>query len=448
MRMTRQRACGLVLAAAAAAPAAARATWSIVLVNTETKEIAIGSATCLTGFDLKRWLPVMRVGLGGACAQAQVDTFAQNRMLIFNQLALGTAPADMLPLLDAQDGAHESRQYGIVDTLGRAVTFTGSSTFEYSDGVTGQQGDLVYAIQGNILTGAPVVDDAEDAILNTSGDMLAKLMAGMQAARAAGGDGRCSCDPNAPTSCGAPPEMFDKSAHVGFMIDARIGDTDGTCTFTPGCASGSYYMVLNVAFQTDTDPDPVAQLQTLFDAFRTSLIGVPDAVQSTVSFSPPQLVANGSATSTMTITLKDWQGTQGGAGLTVTVVHDTGSAGETSIGAVQDDGGGSYSATLTAGTNTGIDRFKVTIDDGAGGMRPVILTPSPELELVDATPGDLDGDGDVDLVDFAAFGQCFGGANNPPAGSCPPGVDADFDNDGDVDLIDFATFAQNFTGSQ
>jgi hypothetical protein len=62
-------------------------------------------------------------------------------------------------------------------------------------------------------------------------------------------------------------------------------------------------------------------------------------------------------------------------------------------------------------------------------------------------PGDFDGDGDVDLADFAAFAQCFGGANLPPAGSCPPGVDADFDDDGDVDLADFATFAQNFTGS-
>jgi endonuclease/exonuclease/phosphatase family metal-dependent hydrolase len=61
--------------------------------------------------------------------------------------------------------------------------------------------------------------------------------------------------------------------------------------------------------------------------------------------------------------------------------------------------------------------------------------------------GDLDCDGDVDLVDFAALGQCFGGSNNPPAASCPPGADADLDDDGDVDLSDFATFAQHFTGS-
>ena len=60
--------------------------------------------------------------------------------------------------------------------------------------------------------------------------------------------------------------------------------------------------------------------------------------------------------------------------------------------------------------------------------------------------GDFDNDGDVDLSDFSQFSLCFGGANLPPAGSCPPGVDADFDDDGDVDLGDFATFSLNFTG--
>lgn len=60
---------------------------------------------------------------------------------------------------------------------------------------------------------------------------------------------------------------------------------------------------------------------------------------------------------------------------------------------------------------------------------------------------DFDGDGDVDLADFALFTQCFGGAFNPPAVTCPPGVDADLDDDGDVDTGDFALFTQCFGGS-
>jgi len=61
--------------------------------------------------------------------------------------------------------------------------------------------------------------------------------------------------------------------------------------------------------------------------------------------------------------------------------------------------------------------------------------------------GDLDGDADADLRDFALLQLCFGGANNSPSPSCPPGVDADLDGDGDVDLADFLIFQQNFTGS-
>lgn len=61
--------------------------------------------------------------------------------------------------------------------------------------------------------------------------------------------------------------------------------------------------------------------------------------------------------------------------------------------------------------------------------------------------GDFDGDGDADAADFAIFSQCFGGSENPPAATCPPGVDADLDGDGDVDAFDFVLFGQFFTGA-
>jgi len=63
-------------------------------------------------------------------------------------------------------------------------------------------------------------------------------------------------------------------------------------------------------------------------------------------------------------------------------------------------------------------------------------------------PGDVDGDGDVDLTDFATFALCFtNGATTPPPGCSQSEFDAcDLDDDSDVDLNDFATFALNFTG--
>ena len=48
----------------------AGATWSIVVVNRRTGEVAIGGATCLASTDLTRIIPAVAVGIGGGCAQA------------------------------------------------------------------------------------------------------------------------------------------------------------------------------------------------------------------------------------------------------------------------------------------------------------------------------------------------------------------------------------------
>ena len=64
-------------------------------------------------------------------------------------------------------------------------------------------------------------------------------------------------------------------------------------------------------------------------------------------------------------------------------------------------------------------------------------------------PGDLDEDGDVDVIDFGTFVDCFGGPENttPPSGCSPETFDAcDLDQDNDVDLGDFTTFQAAFTG--
>lgn len=115
------------------------------------------------------------------------------------------------------------------------------------------------------------------------------------------------------------------------------------------------------------------------------------------------------------------------------------------------------SATLAF---TGMSPGDVFITDFTGGFdifaygTELGLTPFDELDALTlglpARPpkcADQDGDGDVDLADFAVFASCYGGSGNPPAASCPPGANCDFDIDGDVDLADFAIFAGCFGGS-
>lgn len=383
--MRRSRAAWAAVLVLLATPLA-MATWSIVVVDTRSGEIAIGSATCLTYFNLKKGLAVVRVGIGAAAAQSAVDSSGKNRRLIWDEFERGSHPDEILSRLSETDKGHENRQYGIVDVQGRAVTFTGSGDGAYANGVVGHVGDLVYAIQGNVITGQPVIDAAEQALLATPGALPERLMAAMEAARSMGGDGRCSCSETDPDGCGSPPPNFDKSAHVGFMVVTRRGDVDGECSRTSGCANGDYYMALNVQNQGPTDPDPVLQLRQRFDNWRTGLIGIPDQVASSAGFPVAELPADGVSETDLTIAVCDWQGAAATDLTGVEVAHDDGSAGSCEIVSVTPLGGAVYKARIRAGTTPGIDRFRVTAA-WSGGAR--VLMPSPQLSLVTPAPAPL-----------------------------------------------------------
>ena len=350
----------------------ARATWSVVVTDTATGEVVVASATCLQNFDLKVGLPVVRVGLGGAAAQSAIDSGANNRQIIWNQMANGKTPAEILAILAANDFWHQSRQYGIVTFTDPPVKFTGNQAGGAKQAVVGKLGTIRYAIQGNVLTAKSVIFAAETALRNTPGDLGQRVMAAMEAARALGGDGRCSCSPTAPTSCGAPPPAFTKTAHIGFIVIARHGDVEGVCNGPLGCANGSYYLALNVVGDAAA-LDPVLQLQADFATWRAGLAGRPDHVLSEVTSDAGSLPADGLATTTVTVALVDVDGvplTTGGAALSVQTT------GLTTIGAVVDNGDGTYDLPVTAGTVPGDEVLTITADDGISAVQLY-----PELQV-------------------------------------------------------------------
>lgn len=353
------------------------ATWSIILIDTRTGEIAIGSATCLVGFDLQNAASVVVVGRGAAAAQCYVDDTGVNRMLIFSRLQAGVDPVQILNQLAAQDSAHQTRQYGIVDIQGRRIGFTGNQAGAWAGHLTGQIGNIAYAIQGNVLTGLPVCTAAEAAVRTTQGDLIARLMAGMEAARSMGGDGRCSCSSSNAAGCGAPPASFTKSAHIGYMLVARPGDLDGTCDGAAGCANGRYYFNSNIAGQTNASPDPVYQLRTAYLNFRLQQTLRPDHFLSEVAIDPPTLLADGSTTARLRLVLKDWRGVRipyGGANVVVT--QAAGSTAQVAIGTVTDHGDGSYTLPLGPSTTAGTAKLRIVVNDGLG---PVQIGPLPEV---------------------------------------------------------------------
>jgi hypothetical protein len=202
-------------------------------------------------------------------------------------------------------------------------------------------------------------------------------MAAMEAARAIGGDGRCSCNPSAPNSCDPlpPPEPF-KSAHVGFIILGRIGDTGGAMCNSNGCANGPFYLSINIVGDVG-DVDPVIQLQGYYATWRAALIGRPDHILSRVSAGAQSLVADGVTTTTVTVQLRDVDDNRvAHGGHTLTLSNLSGAPAVTTPGAIVDNGNGTYTFTLKAGQLTGTDRWRVVVNDGVGAV-----TLYPELTL-------------------------------------------------------------------
>lgn len=415
----------------------ARATWSILIIDTATGEVALGIATCLTGFDLRPSTVVVVPGVGVAAAQSFVGPLSL-RQLIRAELIAGTTPQQILALLQAADPGHQSRQYGIAAVSGGTVAFTGSGAGAYAGDLTGQVGTLVYTVQGNVLTGQPVLTAAEQAILTTPGDVAEKLMAAMQAARSMGGDGRCSCAGASPTSCGSPPANFTKSAHIGLMIVSRPGDLDAPCGGGLGCGAGTYWMDLNIAGQSAGAPDPVVQLQNRFNLWRAAEAGRPDHFQSTATVDTSSIRANGYDTATTTVVLRNAQGTPLGNSVPLTVaLNPASTTSAVQFGPVVAQPNGSYTFTVAGDLAAGEAILDVVADDGIG--TPVRISPAPQVTITDpygscgvgaisnGAGGTIDalrigGSGGQDRVVRMGFGQPFVLTVDPPVGSTPGGA--------------------------
>lgn len=303
-RLRASKSIGLLFAAALLLAPPARSTWSIIAVDTRTGEVVIAAATCLD-IDLRVYLPVVRVGVGGACAQSAIDATGQNRLIIWNGLQSGLTAEQILAALLAAN-PQTNKQYGIATMQGEPVTFDGTAVGNAHYGIARTIDGLSYAIQGNVLTGIQVITNAENALLATQGDLAQRVMAAMEAARVFGGDGRCSCAAG-PTACGCPPPSFLTADLTAYLIVARMGDTDGHCPGGGGCATGSYFANLNT-IGVIAGVDPVIRLQMMHEAFRAGLVGRTDQLQTLVTPRSSTLPADSTSEVQVEVDLRDIDG--------------------------------------------------------------------------------------------------------------------------------------------
>lgn len=261
----------LVVAALTLVPSSLSATWSIIAVDVRTGRVVVSSATCvaqarLLSFPAKGLMDVQAIvvpGIGVAAAQAGVDRTRANQTLIYEQIKAGTDPRLILDMLRA-DPDIESRQFGIVDFQGRSIGFSGSRNSAASLSVQGRVPgtDIYYSVQGNILASDAVVTNAAAALESAEGDVLDKVMAAMEAADAAGGDRRCTCD-----SEPVPDADCDgKNAHVAYILAADRDDAEGS-SFN----DGDYHMFIDVTdenIEPHENGNPVITLRMRYDAWK------------------------------------------------------------------------------------------------------------------------------------------------------------------------------------
>jgi len=167
----------------------ASATWSIVAVDSVTREVGSAGASC-SGYvaGIVGVVP----GWGVMVAQARSNSHARHYGLAM--LARGASPTEVVRAVANEefDSNWEEQQYGVV-ALGfedASAAFTGANTYSWRGDIQGYG----VSVQGNILTGPEVLDEvlaAFHSASDSSQTLGGRLMAALEAGAGVGGDRRC-----------------------------------------------------------------------------------------------------------------------------------------------------------------------------------------------------------------------------------------------------------------
>lgn len=227
----------------------AQDTFSIVAIDTVTKQVGSAGASCHPDCTI---LTDVHPGWGVVHTQAQWNATNQNyARTLMNMHLHPQAIIDSLVAHDVQNNP-TIRQYGIIDLLngGRTAAYTGVNCTNWKGHIIG----ITYTIQGNILLGQKVIDSMEARFNRTNGTLAVKLMAALQGAKMVGADTRCT--------------PYNISSQSAFIRVANVGDTLGTL-----------YLNLKVAYSSPiTNRDPIDSLQVLFNNWLTGVYGYKEMI--------------------------------------------------------------------------------------------------------------------------------------------------------------------------
>jgi uncharacterized Ntn-hydrolase superfamily protein len=159
------------------------ATFSLVAKDPNSHDLGVVVASKFLAVGSV--VPWLEAGVGAVATQSYANTSFGSRSLAM--LKTGSSLSEIARELEQSDPEHQSRQYGVVSAAGSSYSFTGSECQAWAGGRSGEN----YAAQGNLLTGADVIDALVDTFLSrTDLAFPERLLAALLAADTTGGDAR------------------------------------------------------------------------------------------------------------------------------------------------------------------------------------------------------------------------------------------------------------------
>lgn len=155
-------------------------TFSLVARCPDTGELGVAALTNALGVG--KLVVHARARVGAAATQGEVNPYLAIDVLA--RLAERVSARQAVTEVLAGDPAAEERQLGVVSADGTVVTHTGTRTEGWSGHRTGEG----FTCQGNRLEGPEVVEAAAAAFAAADGDLVHRLIAGLDAGQQHGGD--------------------------------------------------------------------------------------------------------------------------------------------------------------------------------------------------------------------------------------------------------------------
>lgn len=158
-------------------------TFSVVARCARTGQLGVTVSTAVPAVG--SICPFVKSGVGAVSTQSWVNPYLALEAL--RLIEAGNPAQQALDAVMAADDAKDLRQIGVVDHRGGAAAWSGTQCTPWFGHVVAEN----FAVQGNMLTGANVVESMAAAMRASEGfDLAERLMLALEAGEAAGGDKR------------------------------------------------------------------------------------------------------------------------------------------------------------------------------------------------------------------------------------------------------------------